>query len=773
MDGNRSAHSTIPLDNSGRGPLQVPGFNSIPIHYELKSEDRFAHGEREWRQTPGVTAREQAMVDLMNKLTDKPGWHVDVFNDEIVDKWRENAFKTCPLMSEKAWSWCLAELRDKAIYFTETKHVRVLDTGSCVCKSDTPELQSLAASFRSAATPLLDQHRSNKDWQPTSDDPILNIVDPSLFPLVYGRSLVLKDGGYVDLQDIFGSYKDTTIAPKHFDRRTDSEEVQEEIKKGQILSTGVHPLHSESEFYRWSSNYQWLPCDIEFAKDTGTEVRLTSYINNLHPAHESLYRDIEKLISISIPLWNDCLIRGRSGFGNRRFQGQLGPVPLRILTYGIEWENELPEWGPSFNVPPEFRKMMYRKLNGEVQRINTLRKKTNEDKERLRWAQRRLEGFVDVVGKEDMELPPLDSDIWRKAREYLELPEDNNGSKALVAVPENWTQHPWLHIRRKLSRLLHFKHPEPGISFSYEDWKTGTNNNKAIIDIVSERPEWDSSDHLMKPVVPDFKPYTINLQDTFRKQGLQVIVQIESVELTPDNPVYYAGSWQLPGQLNEHIVAMTMFPYDVENIANPLISFRQETHIHDCFYRYDEEKLTPGGKIHYNDQMDRPLRRYGKHPLMEVDALTEILGFPPLHLYRDHWVPRAFQCKGSVTTPQGRLTTFPNVMEHRLENFKLVNPIIPGHYRVVKLHLVDPHYRVCSTRNVPPQQHHWWANEISNSFLLENTMLPQELVDEIFKGTENWPMGMEEAEKHRLQMMKEHRWNDLVRIGSMPGYTFM
>lgn len=323
MDEDTSGHTAIPLDNSGCGPLQVPGFNDIPLYYELKSEDRFAHGEREWRQTPGVTAREQAMVDLMNKVTDKPGWNVDVFNDEIVDNWRKWAFETYHLMSEKAWSWCLEELRDKAAYFKETKHVRVLDTGTCVCKSDTPDLQALATLFKSAATPLLDQHRSGEGWQPTSEDPILNLVDPSTFPLVYGRSLVLENGGHVDIRDIFGSYKDATVAPKHFDRRADRDDVQEETARELAARIGVYIdfRRSEHNFYYWSSNYQWLPCDVKFTKSNSTKVRLTSYINNLHPTHESLYHDIEKLISLSIPLWNDCLVRGHSGFATIGIRG--------------------------------------------------------------------------------------------------------------------------------------------------------------------------------------------------------------------------------------------------------------------------------------------------------------------------------------------------------------------------------------------------------------------------------------------------------------------
>jgi hypothetical protein len=241
MDEDTSIPTAMPLDNSGRGPLQVPGFHGIPMHYELKSENRFAHGEHEWRQTPGVTAREQAMVDLMNKVTDKPGWYIDVFDDEILDDWRKWAFETYHLMSEKAWSWCLEELRDKAVYFNETKHVRVLDTGTCVCKSDMPDLQSLATSLKSAVTPLLDRHRTNEGWQPTSDDPVFNLVDPSMFPLVYGRTPVLENGGHVDPQDIFSSYKDATIAPKHCDRRIDSEQIQKEIEEGQSSSMGVYP----------------------------------------------------------------------------------------------------------------------------------------------------------------------------------------------------------------------------------------------------------------------------------------------------------------------------------------------------------------------------------------------------------------------------------------------------------------------------------------------------------------------------------------------------
>jgi hypothetical protein len=758
-----SEHIPIVFDNSGRGPLQVPGFGGIPIHYELQSDARFAHGIQEWRQAPAVTARELAMVAVMNNLTDHPEWHVDIFNDQVVERWRKGAFDTTPLMSEKTWSWCLKELRDKAVYFRENQHIRVLDTGSCICKSDTPTLRSLAVLFRWTVLPLLEKQKQqqNLDWR---SNQVLSIVDPLLFPLVYGKSLVLADGGQVDLHDILGSYKAATVAPKHFDRRVSSLTLQRRIDECRIPSMGVCPYdYLEIDFYRWSSNYQCLPCEVEFLKDSGTEVQITSYINNLHPAHKGLYRGIEKLVSLAINSWNDCLVQGQRGWDDTFNQGQRGPVPLRIITYGIEWENELPQWALAFNVPHKERQRIYREAQEALQ--NSMEDETDEGREKHLEAQKKLFGFRDVAGKENMEMPPPDSDLWQRAKEYLELPE--NGSTTPVAVPDDWAKgesQPWRSLREKVDRLIRFKHPEPGTAFSYEDWKAGRHNDKAIIDIVRERKDW--GDQPFKPVIPAHAPYTITLQDTFRKQGLQVIVKMDSIELTPKTPTYSSDSWQLEGQLNEHIVAVAVFAYDIENITEPRIAFCQYTSLHGCFYRYFEERFTTGDFSSSN----LPAHRYGKWYGTEYEALEEILGFPPLHLSIDYYGTRAFQDAGSVATPQGRLITFPNVLEHRVEPFKLADPSMPGHYRSIKMYLVDPHYRVCSTRNVPPQQHHWWAQAVGND--LATAGVPQEIVDEIVQGTDSWPMGMQEARQHRQEIIKEHRWNEMTKLGSMsrPGF---
>lgn len=197
-----------------------------------------------------------------------------------------------------------------------------------------------------------------------------------------------------------------------------------------------------------------------------------------------------------------------------------------------------------------------------------------------------MRSFRDAEGKEDMELSPPDSDLWQRAKEYLELPE--NGSTTPVEGPDDWAdgdRSPWFLLKRKLKRVIRFKHPEPGTAFSYEDWKAGRHNDKAVIDIVSYRKEWEDRDPPpAKTVIPPHTPYTITLQDTFRKQGLQIIVKMDSVELTPEAPTYSSDSWQLEGQLNEHIVAVAVFAYDVENITEPRIAFRQYTRLHGWFY---------------------------------------------------------------------------------------------------------------------------------------------------------------------------------------------
>ncbi|KAJ5823965.1 hypothetical protein N7447_006305 [Penicillium robsamsonii] len=57
--------------------------------------------------------------------------------------------------------------------------------------------------------------------------------------------------------------------------------------------------------------------------------------------------------------------------------------------------------------------------------------------------------------------------------------------------------------------------------------------------------------------------------------------------------------------------------------------------------------------------------------------------------------------------PPGRLISFPNAFQPQMGPLQLRDKTKPGHCRFLTLSLVDPTYRFCSTRNVPPQQTDW------------------------------------------------------------------
>lgn len=83
----------------------------------------------------------------------------------------------------------------------------------------------------------------------------------------------------------------------------------------------------------------------------------------------------------------------------------------------------------------------------------------------------------------------------------------------------------------------------------------------------------------------------------------------------------------------------------------------------------------------------------------------------------------AIQNLGHVLTREDRLLCFPNVMQHRVSSFKLADPTKPGHRKILALFLVDPHMKIISTENVPPQQHSWWKDIIDESGVLNQVCL--------------------------------------------------
>jgi Protein of unknown function (DUF4246) len=133
---------------------------------------------------------------------------------------------------------------------------------------------------------------------------------------------------------------------------------------------------------------------------------------------------------------------------------------------------------------------------------------------------------------------------------------------------------------------------------------------------------------------------------------------------------------------------------------------------------------------------------------------------------QDHhdWLPEVFGCEqngpnvqyvGDVATKEGRLLTFPNVFQHRVLPFRLIDPTKLGHRKILALFLVDPHIKIISSANVPCQQREWWAQEIKEQGLLGT--VPAEIQNEIIHNVVEFPIGIEEAKELRLELMEERK----------------
>ncbi|MFF4870781.1 DUF4246 domain-containing protein [Streptomyces sp. NPDC000961] len=233
------------------------------------------------------------------------------------------------------------------------------------------------------------------------------------------------------------------------------------------------------------------------------------------------------------------------------------------------------------------------------------------------------------------------------------------------------------------------KHPDKS---SYGDDDTAY---REAVDAWEEAYEdWWETRSPVVPDAPDFtppEPPDASARVDLRGRRLQVVVKLATLHLTPDKPEYPGGSWHVEGMLNERIVSTGIYYWDSENITESRLGFRAAL---------DDP--------HYEQNDDNGLREvYG---LEDEDALNQPLGSAP--------------------TPAGRCLAFPNVLQHRVDPFRLTDPTRPGHRKILAFFLVDPSENLVSTSDVPPQQP--WSPTST--------------------------MTLEQAKDHREQLMRERKF---------------
>ena len=174
-------------------------------------------------------------------------------------------------------------------------------------------------------------------------------------------------------------------------------------------------------------------------------------------------------------------------------------------------------------------------------------------------------------------------------------------------------------------------------------------------------------------------------------------------------------------------MSTALYYYSTENITTSTLSFRQ------LCKDFSREM------IHY--------------PQSDSEWLKDIFGC-------GYW-EGTVQNIGSVETHEGRLLTFPNILQHRVEPFKLSDPTKPGHRKIVALFLVDPNIKITSTAHVPCQQQEWWWEAVMTTRVQSPAKatvneLPIELQDGILEGVD-FPFSLEEAKILRLKLMEERK----------------
>ncbi|CAI7583185.1 unnamed protein product [Penicillium glandicola] len=353
-------------------------------------------------------------------------------------------------------------------------------------------------------------------------------------------------------------------------------------------------------------------------------------------------------ILCSVPSWNEIIL-----YGNTR-----GRHPPRILTYGCQVHNNMEDRKIFHELPPMLTWNGLCDTYEEWQELCDAARKYITSPEPPRWKQA-------YSSKHEILLDDITPEQW-------DCPRDVRRA-----------------LQSKRRRRTWFDHPEPGASFSYEQWKQGQFTGRAISpQRVGKFPDPLHHDHIPNPVYPG---------DThFHTEGLR----------------------------NDHIVATSIYVVEAKNVTQARVAFEHEDKIH-------------AGEL----ECEVP------------DALSTVLDV-------DHWEifeerpPRALHTFGSVQITEGRLLSWPNTYRSKQESFRLRDHSQPGNMTLIKLRLVDPHYRVCSTRNVPPQQHDWWAAAARQAANLDKR-LPRELVLSVMEQAD-WSMSVVEARRLREEFHGDH-----------------
>ncbi|KAJ2392115.1 hypothetical protein GGI05_002754 [Coemansia sp. RSA 2603] len=162
--------------------------------------------------------------------------------------------------------------------------------------------------LKECETILEDVPDTKKDWHLNSNNQVLNLIDPSLFPLIYACSHILITPIPSPIAALslstFGQTPGNHDAWREFlkEHYSSADDVDSSVyfmPEKPVRQQGNHSIKPENKFC-------WLPTEFDVA-DNG-ETTIKSYINNLHPVkHAAFYPIIASIFSKFVPLLEHVL----------------------------------------------------------------------------------------------------------------------------------------------------------------------------------------------------------------------------------------------------------------------------------------------------------------------------------------------------------------------------------------------------------------------------------------------------------------------------------
>ncbi|KAK6331309.1 hypothetical protein TWF730_004394 [Orbilia blumenaviensis] len=225
----------------------------------------------------------------------------------------------------------------------------------------------------------------------------------------------------------------------------------------------------------------------------------------------------------------------------------------------------------------------------------------------------------------------------------------------------------------------------PDFIHEFPDTPEGEKMRDELLGGYWEEPETDEDEEQAQK--RDTSPYQVRemgtldhrsmwsppkITDQIKLEGktAKVIVKLANIILTPEQPKYEGGSWHVEAMMNERIISTGIYYYDQDNITNSSLAFRRTTSpMEDLQYSLPQDSNWT--TVH---DMDR-----------SGNAVQEI---------------------GNIKTIKNRAIAFPNIYQHQVQPFELIDKTKPGYRKVLVFFLCDPsgETEIPTSRVVAPQQ---------------------------------------------------------------------